>query len=64
MCSITLLLAVMAGCATTEDFSFEGMINDWVETTVGDDDAESGEEDGAASDTADSPPQVAGPAAD
>ena len=54
----------MAGCATTEDFSFEEMINDWVETTVGDDDAESGEEDGAASDTADSPPQVAGPAAD
>ena len=53
----------MADCATTEDFLFEDMIDDLVGMTIGDDDAEPTEEGDAESDTADSPPEVAGPAA-
>ena len=62
-----LLSLTLSGCTTTEDFSFEEMIDDLVEMTVGDDDeddeAEAGSEASATEDVAAPPPDSAGPAA-
>lgn len=61
--TMMLSLTFIAGCTTTEDFSFEEMIDDLVEMTVGDDDDEAGSEATTIEDTAEPPPDSAGPAA-
>ncbi len=69
--AMLLSLAFISGCTTTEDFSFEEMIDELVEMTVGDDDdeaeaeaeAEAGSEASATEDVAAPPPDSAGPAA-
>jgi len=67
--AMLLSLTFIAGCTTTEDFSFEEMIDDLVEMTVGDDDdeaeaeAEAGSQASATEDVAAPPPDSAGPAA-
>jgi hypothetical protein len=67
--AMLLSLTFISGCTTTEDFSFEEMIDDLVEMTVGDDDdeaeaeAEAGSEASATEDVAAPPPDSAGPAA-
>ena len=63
--AMLLSLTFIAGCTTTEDFSFEEMIDDLVEMTVGDDDdeVEAGSEASATEDMAATPPDNAGPAA-
>ena len=63
--AMLLSLTFISGCTTTEDFSFEEMIDDLVEMTVGDDEADA-EAGSKATDTEGMtapPPDSAGPAA-